>query len=274
MVTTERRGRTGSPTKQDLLVGRRSLAYVISVNICIGDISRPSRSARLIVQPDQGDAGEVEPNRQIAERSRRPHVRREPSAPRSSDVSRLDSYRIGRHRSRAEAGEQAELSPRSSDQKPRARRLRRRQSPRSSASPTVAASDMVATWLSCAEARPAGHCRNSSTLVDDCCRPERSERHRYTGKPEDELQHRGSARRNARTSARSTARSKKPRRCARREDEGEDSELGNLLRAWDRASQGAREKFKARVGLVAVEPPAKAMDDGLDIPEFLRRAAP
>ena len=58
------------------------------------------------------------------------------------------------------------------------------------------------------------------------------------------------------------------------EGEGEDSELGNLLRAWDRASQGAREKFKARVGLVAVEPPAKAMDDGLDIPEFLRRAAP
>lgn len=57
------------------------------------------------------------------------------------------------------------------------------------------------------------------------------------------------------------------------EDEGEDSEL-NLLRAWDCASQGAREKFKAHVGLVAVEPPAKAMDDGLDIPEFLRRAAP
>ena len=58
------------------------------------------------------------------------------------------------------------------------------------------------------------------------------------------------------------------------EGEGEGSELGNLLRAWDRASQGAREKFKARVGLVAVEPPAKAMDDGLDIPECLRRAAP
>jgi hypothetical protein len=38
------------------------------------------------------------------------------------------------------------------------------------------------------------------------------------------------------------------------EGEDEDSELGNLLRAWDRASQGAREKFKARVGLVAVEP--------------------
>jgi hypothetical protein len=56
--------------------------------------------------------------------------------------------------------------------------------------------------------------------------------------------------------------------------EGEGSELGNLLRAWDRASQGAREKFKARVGLVAVEPPAKVMDDGLDIPECLRRAAP
>jgi hypothetical protein len=58
------------------------------------------------------------------------------------------------------------------------------------------------------------------------------------------------------------------------EGEGEGSELGNLLLAWDRASQGAREKFKARVGLVAVKPPAKAMDDGLDIPEFLRRAAP
>jgi len=58
------------------------------------------------------------------------------------------------------------------------------------------------------------------------------------------------------------------------EGEGEGSELGNLLRAWDRASQGAREKFKARLGLVAVEPPAKAMDDGLDIPECLRRAAP
>ena len=58
------------------------------------------------------------------------------------------------------------------------------------------------------------------------------------------------------------------------EGEGEGSELGNLLRAWDRASQGTREKFKARVGLVAVEPPAKAMDDGLDIPECLRRAAP
>src|SRR5262249_23005387 len=53
--------------------------------------------------------------------------------------------------------------------------------------------------------------------------------------------------------------------------EGEDSELGNLLRAWDCASQGAREKFKARVGLVAVEPRA---GDGLDIPECLRRAAP
>jgi hypothetical protein len=58
------------------------------------------------------------------------------------------------------------------------------------------------------------------------------------------------------------------------EDEGEGSELSNLLVVWDRASQGAREKFKARVGLVAVEPPAKATDDGLDIPECLRRAAP
>jgi hypothetical protein len=57
------------------------------------------------------------------------------------------------------------------------------------------------------------------------------------------------------------------------EGEDEDSELGNLLRAWDCASQGAREKFKAHVGLVAVEP-AKVMDDGLDIPECLRRAAP
>jgi hypothetical protein len=59
-----------------------------------------------------------------------------------------------------------------------------------------------------------------------------------------------------------------------RKPEGEGSELGNLLRAWDRASQGAREEFKARVGLVAVEPPAKVMDDGLDIPECLRRGAP
>jgi len=58
------------------------------------------------------------------------------------------------------------------------------------------------------------------------------------------------------------------------EDEGEDREVGNLLRVWNCASQGAREKFKARVGLVAVEPPAKARDDGLDIPECLRRAAP
>ena len=58
------------------------------------------------------------------------------------------------------------------------------------------------------------------------------------------------------------------------EGEGEDSELGNLLHAWDCASQGAREKFKAHVGLVAVEPPAKATDDGLDVPECLRRAAP
>jgi hypothetical protein len=56
------------------------------------------------------------------------------------------------------------------------------------------------------------------------------------------------------------------------EGEDEDSELGNLLRAWDRASRGAREKFQAHVGLVAVvEPPA---GDGLDIPESLRRAAP
>src|SRR5262249_9909651 len=52
------------------------------------------------------------------------------------------------------------------------------------------------------------------------------------------------------------------------EDEGEDSELVNLLRAWRCASQGAREKFKARVGLVAIEPRA---GDGLNI---LRRAAP
>ena len=58
------------------------------------------------------------------------------------------------------------------------------------------------------------------------------------------------------------------------EGEGEGSELGNLLHAWGRASQGAREKFKAHVGLVAVEPPAEATDDGFDIPEYLRRAAP
>jgi hypothetical protein len=57
------------------------------------------------------------------------------------------------------------------------------------------------------------------------------------------------------------------------EDEGEGSELGNLLRAWDRASQGDREKFKARVGLVAVECPAETTNDGLDIPPYPRRAA-
>jgi hypothetical protein len=56
-----------------------------------------------------------------------------------------------------------------------------------------------------------------------------------------------------------------------RKPEGEGGELGNLLRAWDRASQDTREKFKAHVGLVAVESPA---GDGLDIPECLRRAAP
>jgi hypothetical protein len=44
------------------------------------------------------------------------------------------------------------------------------------------------------------------------------------------------------------------------EGEGEGSELGNLLLAWDRASQGAREKFKARVGLVAVEPPTQGQE--------------
>jgi hypothetical protein len=58
------------------------------------------------------------------------------------------------------------------------------------------------------------------------------------------------------------------------EGEGEGSEFGNLQRAWGRASPGAREKFKASVGLVAVERPTKVMDDGLDIPECLRRAAP
>jgi hypothetical protein len=59
------------------------------------------------------------------------------------------------------------------------------------------------------------------------------------------------------------------------EGEGEGSDLGNLLRAWDRASQGALEKFKARVGLVAAERPAEtATDDGLGIPAFLRRTTP
>jgi hypothetical protein len=57
------------------------------------------------------------------------------------------------------------------------------------------------------------------------------------------------------------------------EDEGEGNELGNLLQAWDRASQSAREKFKVRVGLVAVDTPVKATDDGLDIPDWRRRAA-
>jgi hypothetical protein len=49
------------------------------------------------------------------------------------------------------------------------------------------------------------------------------------------------------------------------EGEDEGSELGNLLDAWDRASHGAREKFKKRVRLVAA--------DGLDIPDYLDRRA-
>jgi hypothetical protein len=49
------------------------------------------------------------------------------------------------------------------------------------------------------------------------------------------------------------------------EGEGEDSELADLLRAWNRASQGARENFTARVGLVAA--------DGLDFPDYLDRRA-
>jgi hypothetical protein len=66
---------------------------------------------------------------------------------------------------------------------------------------------------------------------------------------------------------------RKDARIEEREPEGEGNELGNLLRAWDRASQGTREKFKTRVGLVAVKPSTKAMGDGLDIPGFLRRDA-
>ena len=60
---------------------------------------------------------------------------------------------------------------------------------------------------------------------------------------------------------------------AARKPEDEGNELGNLLQAWDRASQSVREKFKVRVGLVAVDTPVKAADDGLDIPDW-RRTAP
>ena len=55
--------------------------------------------------------------------------------------------------------------------------------------------------------------------------------------------------------------------------EGEGNELlGALLRAWDRASEDVRKTFMARVGLVAAERPAEIADDGLDIPQSLRRA--
>jgi hypothetical protein len=47
------------------------------------------------------------------------------------------------------------------------------------------------------------------------------------------------------------------------EDEDEGFEFVILLKAWDRASRGAREKFKARVGLY----------DKLDIPPYLDRRA-
>ena len=50
-----------------------------------------------------------------------------------------------------------------------------------------------------------------------------------------------------------------------------DAELGELLRAWDRAREHARLKFMARVGLqLAPTPPPP--HDGLDIPTSLRRA--
>jgi hypothetical protein len=46
--------------------------------------------------------------------------------------------------------------------------------------------------------------------------------------------------------------------------------LGNLLKAWDRASEAVRQKFMARVGLVPAPPRA---DDGLDISPSLRGTA-
>ena len=52
------------------------------------------------------------------------------------------------------------------------------------------------------------------------------------------------------------------------DDDGEG--LHALLRAWDRASESAREKFKARVGLAAAERPTAA-DDGFGIPDFMKR---
>jgi hypothetical protein len=53
--------------------------------------------------------------------------------------------------------------------------------------------------------------------------------------------------------------------------DGEAAGLAALLRAWDHASQGARERFLARVGLQRAASPSN--DDGLDIPASLRRAA-
>ena len=52
---------------------------------------------------------------------------------------------------------------------------------------------------------------------------------------------------------------------------GEAGELGSLLRAWDHASEGTRQKFMLRVGLVvaASEPPEMP-----DLRDFLPRAAP
>jgi hypothetical protein len=52
-------------------------------------------------------------------------------------------------------------------------------------------------------------------------------------------------------------------------DDEEAQQLCALLRAWDRASESAREKFMARNGLQRAAP----SDDGLDIPECLRRSA-
>jgi Protein of unknown function (DUF3102) len=52
--------------------------------------------------------------------------------------------------------------------------------------------------------------------------------------------------------------------------EGEAGELGALLRAWDRASESARQKFMLRVGLVAI---AREPFEMPDIPDFLRRGA-
>ena len=57
--------------------------------------------------------------------------------------------------------------------------------------------------------------------------------------------------------------------------EAEDGELRTLLLAWDFASDGARQKFMARVGLVPAEHErATASPEMPDIPDFLLRNTP